>query len=214
MSNFPLAGCKMQSRQFERYLFNIKFASKEMRRLAARKGHESRLEEQKCRRSVARRNYENARVHAHKALRHREERTAYMRMAVQLDHVADNLQAMSISELTTRTFERLVRTIDQTIRSKDLNRITQVVGTFLKEYVNVETTCTSLEPRQVHAQEVDDLIKQIADEANLDLDKRLPEIREQEQRLLQLDQQQREQEQQDLDERLRKLRENIRYNFI
>ena len=185
-----------------------------MRRLAARKGHERRLEEQKCHRSVARGNYENARVHAHKALSHREERTAYLQMAVQLGLVADNLQAVYHGQHTSKTFERLVGAVDQSIRSMDLNRITQVVDKFLKEYANLESTGTSMAPRQVHAREVDDLIKQIAQEANLDLDRQLPEVREQEERRLQSELQQREQEQQDLEERLKKLRENIRHNYI
>lgn len=80
------------------YLFNLKFAVKELARNSRKCEKEEQAEKIKTKKAIQKGNMEGARIHAENAIRQKNQALIYLRMSGRVDAVANRVQIA----LTTR----------------------------------------------------------------------------------------------------------------
>ncbi|CDW55142.1 charged multivesicular body protein 1b [Trichuris trichiura] len=178
-------------------LFNLKFASKELMRNAKKCEKDEKAERAKLKLAIQRGNMDCAQIHAENAIRKRSEALNYMRMSSRIDAVAARVQTAHTTKKVTKSVAGVVKAMDSAMRSMNLEKvcrqvaidlanklqlqISQLMDKFESEFANLDvqsatmenamSATTTLNTPQV---EVDRLMQQVAEEAGLELNMRLP----------------------------------------
>ncbi|KHJ47875.1 SNF7 family protein [Trichuris suis] len=165
----------------ETNLFNLKFASKELMRNAKKCEKDEKAERAKLKLAIQRGNMDCAQIHAENAIRKRSEALNYMRMSSRIDAVAARVQTAHTTKKVTKSVAGVVKAMDSAMRSMNLEKISQLMDKFESEFANLDvqsatmenamSATTTLNTPQV---EVDRLMQQVAEEAGLELNMRLP----------------------------------------
>uniref|UniRef100_A0A5S6Q7T3 Charged multivesicular body protein 1b n=1 Tax=Trichuris muris TaxID=70415 RepID=A0A5S6Q7T3_TRIMR len=162
-------------------LFNLKFASKELLRNAKKCDKEERVEKNKLKQAIQKGNMECAQIHAENAIRKKNEALNYMRMSSRIDAVAARVQTALTTKKVTKSMAGVVKAMDSAMRSMNLEKTSQLMDKFESEFVNLDVQSATMENAMsatttlnAPQSEVDRLMQQVADEAGLELNMKLP----------------------------------------
>ncbi|XP_027864825.1 charged multivesicular body protein 1b-like isoform X3 [Xiphophorus couchianus] len=142
----------------EKHLFNLKIAAKELQHNSKKCDKEEKAEKAKAKKAIQKGNTEAARIHAENAIRQKHQSINLLRTSARVDAVASRVQtAVTMNQISAlmNQFERHFETLDvQTVLMEDTMGSTSMLTT----------------PQN----EVDTLLREMADEAGLDLSVALP----------------------------------------
>ncbi|XP_032410885.1 charged multivesicular body protein 1b-like isoform X2 [Xiphophorus hellerii] len=142
----------------EKHLFNLKIAAKELQHNSKKCDKEEKAEKAKAKKAIQKGNTEAARIHAENAIRQKHQSINLLRTSARVDAVASRVQtAVTMNQISAlmNQFERHFETLDvQTVLMED----------------TMGSTSTLTTPQN----EVDTLLREMADEAGLDLSVALP----------------------------------------
>ncbi|EME27584.1 charged multivesicular body protein 1 [Galdieria sulphuraria] len=162
---------------FEDYIVDLKLNGKQLERQAKRCERQQKQEQLKLKKAIEQHNSEGARIFAQNAIRKKNERINFLKLAARLDAVAGKLQSANTVQTISRDFGYLVKAIDSAMSSMDLVKVSQVMSKFEYQFEDLDvrgevldssmasTVATAAPEDQVQA-----LIQQTADEYNLELD--------------------------------------------
>ncbi|XP_042901688.1 charged multivesicular body protein 1b [Parasteatoda tepidariorum] len=166
----------------EKHLFNLKFAAKEMERNSKRCEKEEKAEKLKLKRAIQKNNMEGARIHAENSIRQHNQALNYLRMASRVDGVASRVQTAVTTKKVTTSMAGVVKSMDAAMKSMNLEKISNLMDRFEKQFEDLdvqssymENTMSSTTTVSVPQNDVEHLMKQVADEAGIELDMQLPE---------------------------------------
>lgn len=165
----------------ENHLFNLKFAAKELQRNAKKCEKDEKGEKTKLKQAIQKGNMEGARIHAENAIRKKNEALNYMRMTSRIDAVASRVQTAVTTKKVTQAMGGVVRAMDAAMKSMNLEKVSQLMDKFEREFENLDVQSASMENAMsatttlnAPQSQVDQLMKQVADEAGLELNMELP----------------------------------------
>ncbi|XP_026469330.1 charged multivesicular body protein 1b-like [Ctenocephalides felis] len=172
----------MSAAVMEKYLFNLKFAVKELARNSKRCEKEEIAEKAKTKKAIQKGNMEGARIHAENAIRQKNQALNYLRMSARVDAVAVRVQTALTTRRVTHSMAGVVRAMDAAMKGMNLEKISYLMDKFESQFEDLDvqtsymenamhTTTTTTVPQG----DVDQLMQQVADEAGLELNMELPQ---------------------------------------
>jgi len=171
----------MSMSSMENHLFNLKFAVKELERNSKRCDKEEKAEKLKCKKAIAKGNTEVARIHAENAIRQKNQSLNYLKMSARVDAVASRVQTAVTTRKVTTSMAGVVRAMDAAMKSLNLEKISGLMDKFEKQFEDLdvqssymENTMSQTTTTSVPQNDVDHLMKSVADEAGIELQMELP----------------------------------------
>ncbi|XP_052717857.1 charged multivesicular body protein 1a-like [Crassostrea angulata] len=164
-------------------LFQLKFTTKQLERLSKKAEKEQKKEEAKIKKAIAQKNVEGARIYAENAIRKKNESLNYLRFAARVDGVAARVQTAVAMKGITKQMEGVTKALDKAMSSMDLEKVEQIMGKFEKQFEDIDVRTSTLENSMSSAttlstpqDQVESLMKQIAEENDLDITEQLTDL--------------------------------------
>eukprot|EP00180_Rhodochaete_pulchella_P001824 Plantae.Rhodophyta-Rhodochaete_pulchella.ctg274.p2 GENE.Plantae.Rhodophyta-Rhodochaete_pulchella.ctg274~~Plantae.Rhodophyta-Rhodochaete_pulchella.ctg274.p2 ORF type:complete len:224 (-),score=50.65 Plantae.Rhodophyta-Rhodochaete_pulchella.ctg274:1158-1829(-) len=157
-------------------VFNMKFTAKQLGRLSKKSEAAVEKEKRLCRDSIQKGNQDGARIHAENAIRNRSQAVSYLRLQARLDAVASKLEGQAKMQSVTSEMKAVTGQLGAALDSMNLEEISSTMNLFEKQFEDLDLQAmyvdgaigasTSL---STPADEVNQLVMQVADEHNLDV---------------------------------------------
>ncbi|XP_049849864.1 charged multivesicular body protein 1-like [Schistocerca gregaria] len=166
-------------------LLALKFTARQL----ARNSKKSELDESKQKRklklAIEKGNIEGARIYAQNAIRSKNLATNYLRLSSRVDAVASRVENAIRMNTVTDSMSKIVRTIESSMKSMNLEKIAQIMDQFEKQFENldiqsefIEKSISDTTALITPQEQVDDLIAMTAEMYNIDLKEKLPQLPE------------------------------------
>merc|ERR1712223_417728 len=172
---------KMSLASMEKHLFNLKFAAKELERACKKSDKEEKAEKLKLKKAIEKGNHEVARIHAENAIRQKNQSLNYLRMSARVDATASRVQSAVTTKKVTKSMEGVVKGMSAAMKSMNLEKISGLMDQFEKEFEDLDVQTSVMEgamsqstATNIPQDSVENLMKQAADEAGLELNMDLP----------------------------------------
>lgn len=166
----------------EKYLFNLKFAAKELQRNSKKCEKDEVIEKNKLKKAIQKNNVEGARIHAENAIRQKNQALNYLRMSSRVDAVASRVQTAVTTKKVTQSMAGVVKAMDAAMKSMNLEKISSLMDRFEKQFEDLdvqssymENTMSQTTTTSVPTNDVDSLMQKVADEAGIELNMQLPQ---------------------------------------
>jgi len=169
----------------EKHLFNLKFAAKDLERNSKKCDKEEKVEKLKLKKAIEKGNMEVARIHAENAIRQKNQSLNFLRMSARVDAVASRVQSAVTTRKVTKSMEGVVKGMSAAMKSMNLEKISGLMDQFEKQFEDLDVQTGVMEgamnqttATNIPTEGVDNLMKQAADEAGLELNMELPGAQE------------------------------------
>eukprot|EP00914_Ancora_sagittata_P003428 GHVO01007132.1.p1 GENE.GHVO01007132.1~~GHVO01007132.1.p1 ORF type:complete len:199 (-),score=44.34 GHVO01007132.1:134-730(-) len=170
------------SKQMDKHLFNLKFASKDLERNAKKSEKAEREEKTKLKKAIEKGNMEGAKIHAENSIRQKNQALNYRRMSARIDAVASRVQTAITTKQVTTSMGGVVKAMESAMKSMNLEKISQLMDRFEQQFENLdvqsqvmESTMSASSTLNAPQGEVDSLMHEVADEAGLELNMDMPQ---------------------------------------
>ncbi|XP_072290745.1 charged multivesicular body protein 1a [Eucyclogobius newberryi] len=164
-------------------LFQLKFTSKQLERLAKKAEKESDKEQAKVKKALQQKNVECARVYAENAIRKKNEGINWLRMASRVDAVASKVQTAVTMKGVTKNMGQVTKALDKALNTMDLQKVSAVMDKFETQVQNLDVHTSVMDDAMSSAttlstplNQVDDLIQRIAEESGLEVMDQLSQV--------------------------------------
>ncbi|CAC5400260.1 CHMP1 [Mytilus coruscus] len=164
-------------------LFQLRFTTKQLGRLATKAEKEQKKEQAKVKKAIAQKNIEGARIYAENAIRKKNESLNYLRMAARVDGVSARVQTALTMKGIMKNMEGVTKALDKAMSSMDLEKVEQVMQKFEKQFEDIDVRTSTLENSMGAAMtmstpqdQVDQLIQQVAEEEGLEMIDQLKDL--------------------------------------
>jgi len=171
----------MSMASMEKHLFNLKFAAKELERNSKKCDKEEKAEKLKLKKAIEKGNMEVAKIHAENAIRQKNQSLNFLRMSARVDATASRVQSALTTKKVTKSMEGVVKGMSAAMKSMNLEKISTLMDKFEKEFEDLDVQTGVMEgamsqttATNVPQEGVDQLMRQAADEAGLELNMELP----------------------------------------
>ncbi|GCC28426.1 charged multivesicular body protein 1a [Chiloscyllium punctatum] len=166
-------------------LFQLRFTSKQLERLAKKAEKDSKAEQAKVKKALQQKNIEGAKIYAENAIRKKNEGLNWLRTASRVDAVASKVQTAVTMKGVTKNMARVTQGLDKALKSMDLQKISAVMDKFEQQVQNLDVHTSVMEDSMSSAmtlttpqEQVDSLIMQIAEENGLEVMDQLNQLPE------------------------------------
>jgi charged multivesicular body protein 1 len=157
-------------------LFQLKFTSKQLDKLASKSLTQSNSEKAKVQKAIEQRNHEGARIYAENVIRKKNEYLNYLRLASRIDAVSSKVKSALTMQNVAKNIGNVSKSLEKAMQSMDLEKVSQIMEQFEKQFemldvrANVlENTMSSATTLSTPVDQVEALIRQVAEENGLDL---------------------------------------------
>ncbi|XP_023319991.1 charged multivesicular body protein 1b [Eurytemora carolleeae] len=171
----------MSLASMEKNLFNLKFAAKELERSSKKCDKEEKVEKLKLKKAIEKGNMEVAKIHAENAIRQKNQSLNFLRMSARVDATASRVQSAVTTRKVTKSMEGVVKGMSAAMKSMNLEKISTLMDKFEKEFEDLDVQTSVMEgamsqttATSIPQDAVENLMKQAADEAGLELNMELP----------------------------------------
>jgi len=162
-------------------MFQLRFSTKQMERLAVKAEKDMKAQKAKVKKALQQGNVDGARIYAENSIRKKNEALNYLRFASKLDAVQARVQTASTMKAVTKNIASVVSALDRAMSSMDLEKVSKVMDKFEKEFEDLDVHTSVMESSMNTAttttapmDQIDALIKQVADENGLDVAAQMP----------------------------------------
>jgi len=167
----------------EEISFQLRFSEKQLERLAKKAEKDQKAQTAKVKKALQQGNIEGARIYAENAIRKKNESLNYLRFASKIDAVSARVQTASTMKQVTKSMSGVVKALDRALNSMELEKVSQVMDKFEKEFEDLDVHTSVMEGSMAQATtlnapsaQVESLIKQVAEENGLDIQAALPAV--------------------------------------
>jgi len=166
----------------EKTLFQLKFTAKTLNKQSTRALKDEKTEKNKLKKALQQGNTDGARIYAANAIRKKNEALSLLRLSSRIDAVASRVETAVTMRSVTGNMTSVVRGMDRAMESMNLERISVVMDKFESQFADLdvqtsymEDTMQSTTAVSTPQDQIDLLMKQMADEANIELQHELGE---------------------------------------
>ncbi|RDX53909.1 vacuolar assembly protein DID2 [Polyporus arcularius HHB13444] len=160
----------------EKTLFQLKFTAKSLNRQAKKAQKDENTEKAKLKKALAQGNNDGARIYAANAIRKKNEALNLLRLASRVDAVSSRVETAVTMRQVSGNMAAVVKGMDKAMESMNLERISVVMDKFESQFSDLDVQTSYMEETMSNTtavstpqDEVDALMKQTADEANIEL---------------------------------------------
>merc|ERR1719228_2706335 len=171
------------SRSMDDTLFQLKFCSKQLDGMSRKAEKEQKKEQNRVKKALQQGDVERARIYAENAVRKKNESLNYLRMSAKIDATASRVQSAVAMKGVARNMGSVVKSLDKAINSMELEKISSVMDQFEKQFEDLDVHSSVMENAMgqattttTPANQVDDLIRQVADEAGLEVSAQMASV--------------------------------------
>ena len=157
-------------------LFQLKFSAKQLEKLSKKAEKDQKKEEAQIKKALEKGDQERARIYAENAIRKKNESLNYLRMSSKIDATASRVQSAVTMKGVAKNMEGVVKALDKAINSMELTKISEVMDKFESQFEDLDVHTSVMEnamgqatTTNTPASQVDDLIKQVAEESGLEV---------------------------------------------
>ncbi|XP_074645705.1 charged multivesicular body protein 1a-like isoform X2 [Tubulanus polymorphus] len=154
----------------------MKFAVKQLEKFSRKCEKEQKVQQGKVKKSIQEKNVEAARIYAENAIRKKNESLNYLRMAARVDAVVSRVQTAQTMKTVMKNAESVSKSLNKALKSMDLEKVQAVMDKFEKQFGDLDVTVSTVEDTIGNAttlstpqDQVESLIKQVADENGLEV---------------------------------------------
>ncbi|CAE7108607.1 unnamed protein product [Rhizoctonia solani] len=175
----------------EKSLFQLKFTAKTLNRQSKKAQKDENTEKAKLKKALQQGNTDGARIYASNAIRKKNEALNLLRLASRIDAVASRVETAVTMKQVTGNMTSVVKSMDKAVESMNLERISLVMDKFESQFADLdvqisytEDTMQSTTAVSMPQDQIDALMTQMADEANIELEqnmevgKKVPDLTE------------------------------------
>ncbi|KAM3183950.1 hypothetical protein ACTXT7_009319 [Hymenolepis weldensis] len=165
----------------EDQLIELKFTARQLLTFAKKCEKEEKQAKNQLKKAIQAGNMDISRIYAENAIRKKNEGLNYMRMSSRIDAVAARVQTAVTTQSVTASMGQVVKGMTAAMRSMNLEKVSNLMDSFEKEFENLdvqsqvmEGTMNNTTSLNTPSADVDDLMREAADEAGIELDLNLP----------------------------------------
>nr|CUU98924.1 hypothetical transcript [Hymenolepis microstoma] len=158
-------------------IFELRYNEKQLERFAAKAEQESKAHRTKLKKALEARNVDMARIHAENSIRKHREGVQYLTLASRLDAVQSRVQTAITMKSMTRDLGKVTNRLKASMKTMNLEKIESVMSEFEKTFTDldvhtstVETSMNSTLATSAPDNEIQSLIKQVAEENGLEVE--------------------------------------------
>ena len=162
-------------------IMDLKFTAKSLQRQARKCEKDEKTEKLKVKKAIEKGNMDGARIYAENAIRKRSEHMNYLRLASRLDAVVARLDTQAKMQTISRSMASIVKSLDSSLASGNLQKMSETMDQFEKQFVNMEVQAEFMESAMAGSTSlstpeaaVNGLMQQVADEHGLEVSVGLP----------------------------------------
>ncbi|RKO95690.1 hypothetical protein CXG81DRAFT_13475 [Caulochytrium protostelioides] len=167
----------------DKQLFQLKFTAKQLQRQQKKAAKDETAEKARLKKAIQQGNTEGARIYAANAIRKKNEGLNLLRLASRIDAVSSRLQtAMAMRKVST-SMAGVVTSLEKAMNSMNLEQMSMIMDKFEHQFEDLDVQTEYMENAmgQTTAQttpqdQVDDLMRQVAEENGLALEMDLPGV--------------------------------------
>ncbi|KAI4526599.1 Snf7 family [Schizophyllum commune] len=160
----------------EKTLFQLKFTAKSLNRQAKKAQKDENTEKARLKKALQQGNNEGARIYASNAIRKKSEALNLLRLSSRIDAVASRVETAVTMRQVTGNMTSVVRGMDKAMESMNLERISLVMDKFETQFADMDVQTSYMEDAMSSTtavstpqDQVDQLMRQAAEEANIEL---------------------------------------------
>ncbi|KAK7695725.1 hypothetical protein QCA50_000361 [Cerrena zonata] len=160
----------------EKTLFNLKFTAKSLSRQAKKAQKDENTEKARLKKALQQGNNDGARIYAANAIRKKTEALNLLRLSSRVDAVASRVETAVTMRQVTGNMTSVVKGMDKAMENMNLERISLVMDKFESQFADLDVQTSYMEETMSNTtavstpqDEVDALMKQTAEEANIEL---------------------------------------------
>jgi len=164
-------------------LFQLKFSAKQLERLSKKAEKEQKKEEAHLKKCLTQGDIERGRIYAENAVRKKNESLNFLRMSSKVDATASRVQTAVTMKGVAKNMGSVVKSLDKAINSMELEKISEVMDKFESQFEDLDVHTSVMEnamggatTTSTPANQVDDLIRQMAEESGLDVSAQLASV--------------------------------------
>ncbi|QRV72999.1 vacuolar protein-sorting-associated protein 46 [Ceratobasidium sp. AG-Ba] len=164
----------------EKSLFQLKFTAKSLNRQSKKAQKDENTEKAKLKKALQQGNTDGARIYASNAIRKKNESLNLLRLASRIDAVASRVETAVTMRQVTGNMTAVVKSMDKAVESMNLERISLVMDKFESQFADLdvqtsymEDTMQSTTAVSTPQDQIDQLMSQMADEANIELEQNM-----------------------------------------
>lgn len=167
-------------------LFNLRFARKQLDKQASKAEKQQRVEMNKVKKALQEGpdRHEFAALYAESAIRKKNESLNYMRLSAKLDGVSSRLKTAQAMQNMSKDLGRVTQALGGALKKMDLEEIAKVMDKFEGQFEDLDVHASVMENAMGSAMsstapvdQVEALIKQVADENGLEVQAQLDAAR-------------------------------------
>ncbi|KAI1796203.1 vacuolar assembly protein DID2 [Ganoderma leucocontextum] len=160
----------------EKTLFQLKFTAKSLSRQAKKAQKDEGTEKAKLKKALQQGNTDGARIYAGNAIRKKNESLNLLRLSSRVDAVSSRVETAVTMRQVSGNMASVVKGMDKAMESMNLERISMVMEKFESQFSDLDVQTSYMEETMSNTtavstpqDEVDALLKQTAEEANIEL---------------------------------------------
>ncbi|KAF8263561.1 vacuolar assembly protein DID2 [Lactarius quietus] len=160
----------------EKTLFQLKFTGKTLARQAKKAQKDENTEKTRLKKALQQGNNDGARIYASNAIRKKSESLNLLRLASRLDAVSSRVETAVTMRQVTGNMTSVVRGMDKAMETMNLERISLVMDKFESQFSDLDVQTSYMEDAMgsttavsTPQDQVDALMRQMAEEANIEL---------------------------------------------
>lgn len=157
-------------------LFQLKFTAKQLDKLASKSLKDSEHERVKVKKAIEQKNTDGAKIYAENAIRKKNEYLNYLRLGSRVDAVASKVKSAVAMQGVAKSIGNVSKSLESAMASMNLEKVSKIMETFEKQFEDLDvragvmdSTMSSATTLSTPQDQVDLLIKQVADENGLEL---------------------------------------------
>lgn len=154
-----------------------------MERNAKRCNKEEAAEKLKLKKAIEKQNYDGAKIHAESAIRKKNEALNYLRLASRIDGVASQIQTAVSMQTVSKSMGSVVEGLNRALESNQMEKVSLLMDKFETQVENLNVQTSYMESAMMNssamttpADQVQDLMQQVADEHGLEFSSQLGNV--------------------------------------
>jgi len=160
----------------EKTLFQLKFTAKSLNRQAKKAQKDENSEKSRLKKALQQGNNDGARIYASNAIRKKSESLNLLRLASRIDAVASRVETAMTMRQVTGNMTSVVKGMDKAMETMNLERISLVMDKFESQFSDLDVQTSYMEDAMgsttavsTPQDQVDSLMRQMAEEQNIEL---------------------------------------------
>jgi len=160
----------------EKTLFQLKFTAKTLNRQSKKAQKDENSEKAKLKKALQQGNTDGARIYASNAIRKKNECLNLLRLSSRIDAVASRVETAVTMRQVTGNMTSVVKGMDKAMDSMNLERISLVMDKFESQFNDLDVQTSYMEDAMSSTvatstpqDQIDLLLQQTAEEANIEL---------------------------------------------